>query len=124
VEEAPGGVHVGVVLPGFVVTEGFPQTELLARRLTRWTVATPAEAANAIFEVATTNELERYVPRGYALAAAARVLFPGLVRRLLSSKGAAIATPRSGADAPKGTNGPERSGAAPSSNQSRVAVPS
>jgi short-subunit dehydrogenase len=123
-EEATSGVHVGVVLPGFVVMEGFPQTELLARRLTRWTVATPAEAADAIFEVATTHESERYVPRGYALAAAARVLFPGLVRRLLCSKGAALATPKSGGDAPKGANGATRTGAAPSSDQSRVAVPS
>jgi short-subunit dehydrogenase len=123
-EEATSGVHVGVVLPGFVVTEGFPQTELLARRLTRWTVATPAEAAEAIFEVATTDESERYVPRAYALAAAARVLFPGLVRRLLSSKGAAIATPKSGNDARKAANGAERRGAAPSPDQSRVAVPS
>ena len=24
-EEAPNGVHVGLVLPGFITTEGFPQ---------------------------------------------------------------------------------------------------
>ena len=29
-EEAPHGVHVGMVLPGFIPTEGFPQTELRA----------------------------------------------------------------------------------------------
>ena len=27
-EEAPNGVHVGLVLPGFITTEGFPQAEL------------------------------------------------------------------------------------------------
>ena len=27
-EEAPNGVHVGLVLPGFITTEGFPQREL------------------------------------------------------------------------------------------------
>jgi short-subunit dehydrogenase len=69
-EEAASGVHVGIVLPGFVATEGFPQRELLARRLTRWTVATPGDAADAIFEVATKRKAERYVPRGYALVAA------------------------------------------------------
>ncbi len=30
-EEAEHGVHVGLVLPGFVATEGFPAAELLAR---------------------------------------------------------------------------------------------
>jgi uncharacterized protein len=101
-EENGSGVHVGVVLPGFVVTEGFPQRELLASRLTRWTVGTPDEVADAIFAVATKHQFERYVPRGYALAAATKVLFPGLIRRLLSSKGGDIATPKSGGDAPPG----------------------
>jgi short-subunit dehydrogenase len=100
-EEALNGVFIGVVLPGFVVTEGFPQRELLARRLTRWAVASPDDAAQAIFEVAAKRKAERYVPRGYAMVAAARVLFPGLVRRTLSSKGAALATPQSGGDAAK-----------------------
>ena len=40
-EERAHGVHVGLVLPGFVLTEGFPATELLASRLTRWLVAKP-----------------------------------------------------------------------------------
>ncbi|HWT24871.1 MAG TPA: SDR family NAD(P)-dependent oxidoreductase, partial [Solirubrobacteraceae bacterium] len=30
-EEAPHGVHVGLVLPGFIVTEGFTQAPLAAR---------------------------------------------------------------------------------------------
>jgi short-subunit dehydrogenase len=100
-EEAPMGVHVGLVLPGYVVTEGFPQRELLARRLTRWIVATPQQAAQAIFEVATQRRAECYVPRGYALFAAARALFPGIVRRLMSSKGAEIAAPQSARDVPE-----------------------
>ena len=40
-EEASNGVHVGLVLPGFVATEGFPQRELVGRMLTRWIVSTP-----------------------------------------------------------------------------------
>ena len=121
-EEAASGVHVGLVLPGFVVTEGFPQRELLARRMTRWTVATPAEAADAIFEVAAKRKFERYVPRGYALLAVARALFPGLVRHLLSSKGAALATPQSGGDASKGADGAVGIGATPLANPSRIKV--
>src|SRR3954452_7581000 len=34
-EEAPHGLHVGLVLPGYVATEGFPQRELVDNRLTR-----------------------------------------------------------------------------------------
>ena len=37
-EERPNGVHVGLVLPGFVATAGFPARELLASAATRWAV--------------------------------------------------------------------------------------
>jgi uncharacterized protein len=47
-EEAPNGIHVGLVLPGFVATEGFPQRELVERRATRWMVSTPERVADAI----------------------------------------------------------------------------
>ncbi len=40
-EERPHGVHVGMVLPGFIATEGFPATELRERALTRWMVSKP-----------------------------------------------------------------------------------
>jgi short-subunit dehydrogenase len=106
-EEEVNGVHVGLVVPGYVVTPGFPQRELLARRLTRWTVGTPDQVAQAIFEVAAQRKAERYVPRGYGLVAAARVLFPGFLRHLLSSKGA-IPTPGSANDDPHGSAAIER----------------
>ncbi len=47
-EEAPHGVHVGLVLPGFIATEGFPQSELRAKPLTRRMVSTPEKGAEAI----------------------------------------------------------------------------
>lgn len=80
-EEAPHGVHVGLVLPGFVATEGFPQRELVAGRLTRRIVSSPDRVAEAIFEVGPGGKAERYVPRPYWLAAAARTLLPRAVRR-------------------------------------------
>src|SRR3954470_10308206 len=40
-EEAAHGVHVGLVLPGFITTEGFPQSELTDNPLTRRLVSTP-----------------------------------------------------------------------------------
>src|SRR5919201_859573 len=37
-EEHPHGVHVGIVLPGFIATEGFPQEQLMDNWRTRWIV--------------------------------------------------------------------------------------
>ena len=71
-EEKPHGVHVGLVLPGFVVTEGFPQKELVDSPRTRWIVSTPDKVADAIWDAGPGGKAERYVPRAYGLAAAAR----------------------------------------------------
>jgi short-subunit dehydrogenase len=97
-EERPYGVHVGLVLPGFISTEGFPQAELTARPLTRWIVSTPEKAAEAIFEAGVERRPERYVPRGYALAATLRVMAPRLVRRALAGSAAQVITTTTGAD--------------------------
>jgi uncharacterized protein len=84
-EERPHGVHVGLVLPGFVATEGFPQAGLMGRRATRWIVSTPAKVAEAIHQAGPGGKAERYVPRVYWAAAALRVLAPGVVRRATGS---------------------------------------
>ncbi len=97
-EERSHGVHVGLVLPGFIATEGFPQSELTARPWTRWAVSTPEKAAEAIFQAGVGRQPERYVPRPYALAAALRILAPGLVRRVLGGSAAAVMTTTTGAD--------------------------
>ncbi len=91
-EERVNGVHVGLVLPGFIATEGFPATELRARALTRWIVSGPEKVAEAIVQVGPGGRAERYVPRPYALAAAARTLMPATLRRVLSGAGAASLT--------------------------------
>jgi short-subunit dehydrogenase len=91
-EERPNGVHVGLVLPGFVATEGFPQRELLARAATRWLVTTPERVAEAIMDAGPGGKPERYVPRYYWIAAALRVLAPGLIRRATRSGATTPAT--------------------------------
>ncbi|MDX6698680.1 MAG: uncharacterized protein QOE65_2077 [Solirubrobacteraceae bacterium] len=96
-EEARHGVHVGLVLPGFVATEGFPQRELVDRRATRWMVSKPERVADAIWETGPGGKAERYVPRPYWLAAAARAVAPALVRRALG--GGAAVTPSTRGDA-------------------------
>ena len=80
-EEREHGVHVGVVLPGFVSTEGFPQEGLKKNPLTRWIVSKPSKVADAIVDAGPGGRPERIVPRGYALFPALRVLAPWLVRR-------------------------------------------
>jgi short-subunit dehydrogenase len=92
-EERPRGVHVGLVLPGFVKTEGFPARELEASPLTRWIVSKPEVVAEAIVEAGPGGRPERYVPRGYWLAAAARILAPALVRRVTAGGALSTSTP-------------------------------
>jgi uncharacterized protein len=98
-EERPHGVHVGLVLPGFIATEGFPQRELTGRALTRWVVSTPERGAQAIRDAGVGRRPERYVPRPYALASVTRLLAPALYRRLIGGPAASTITP---ASAPRG----------------------
>jgi short-subunit dehydrogenase len=97
-EERPHGVHVGMVLPGFIETEGFPATELRERVLTRWVVSQPEKVAEAIVETGLRGKAERYVPRPYALAAVVRILAPRLVRRVLSGGAASSLTTATAAE--------------------------
>ena len=98
-EERQHGVHVGMVLPGFVRTEGFPATELREKAVTRWIVSRPETVADAIHEVGPGGKAERYVPRPYALVAHSRILAPRLVRRVLGGGAAGNLTTSTGAEA-------------------------
>ena len=98
-EERANGVHVGLVLPGFIATEGFPARELKAKLATRWIVSTPDRVAEAIVDAGPRRRAERYVPRPYVLAAVTRTLLPSLYRRVMSGGGAALMTTQTGADA-------------------------
>jgi short-subunit dehydrogenase len=85
-EERAPGVHVGLVLPGFVATEGFPQREMLGRAVTRWVVSTPEKVAEAIVDAGPGGRAERYVPRPYWLVGAVRALAPALLRRVTTHR--------------------------------------
>lgn len=98
-EEAPQGVHVGLVLPGFIKTEGFPADELTAKPATRWLVSDVRHAAEAVYETGILGRPERYVPRPYALVAVLKILAPGLVRKVLRGAAGKMVTTRTGADA-------------------------
>ena len=75
-EEREHGVHVGLVLPGFIATEGFPATELREKALTRWIVSKPETVAEAILDAGPGGRAERYVPRYYWIPAALRIMAP------------------------------------------------
>ena len=96
-EEEPHGVHVGLVLPGFVATEGFPQRELTDRAATRWLVSKPEKVAEAILDAGPGGKAERFVPRAYWMASAMRMITPRLMRRMLRG-GSTAMTPATGAD--------------------------
>ena len=105
-EEAKHGVHVGLVLPGFVATEGFPQRELTEKALTRRLVSTPDKVAEAILEAGPGGKAERYVPRPWRAIAIFRALTPGLVRRATGGGGAM--TPSTGGDDAASSGSPAR----------------
>jgi uncharacterized protein len=86
-EEASHRVHVGLVLPGFVATEGFPAEELKGHPIARFAVGKPEGVAEAIVAAGPGGKAERYSPRGYWLAAALRVLAAPLVRQATSRGG-------------------------------------
>ena len=95
-EERAHGVHVGLVLPGFISTEGFPAGRAASPiPLLRRIVSRPEVVAEAIVECGLHGKAERYAPRYYWLAAAARILAPGLVRRAIAGD---TLTPATGSD--------------------------
>jgi len=81
-EEAEHGVHVGLVSPGFIATEGFPQSDLMAKPLTRWMVSTPEKVAEAIVDAGPRRRAERAVPRAYGLLPPLRALAPRVWSRV------------------------------------------
>lgn len=84
IEELSQGVHVGMVNPGFIATEGFPASELRRHVLLRHIVSTPDRVAEAILDAGPGGKAERFVPRYYWVAGAARILAPALVRRAVA----------------------------------------
>ena len=83
-EERRHGVHVGLVEPGFIATEGFRHDDLKGRAATRWMVSTPDRVAEAIVDAGPRRRPERFVPRPYALVPPLRTAIPPLWRRVAS----------------------------------------
>jgi short-subunit dehydrogenase len=84
-EERAHGVHVGLVTPGFIATEGFPQADLTRKAATRWMVGRPEQAVDAILKAAG-GKAEISVPAWYGILPRLRYVAPGLVRFVLSGR--------------------------------------
>src|SRR3954447_2839809 len=81
-EEKENGVHVGLVTPGFISTEGFPQEQLTGKAMTRWMVGRPEQAVDAILKAAD-GKAEISVPGWYGILPRLRYGAPGIVRLAL-----------------------------------------
>jgi short-subunit dehydrogenase len=79
-EEREHGVHVGVVYPGFIATEGFPQEDLKKNPILRFVVSKPENVAAAILRAAN-GKPEVIVPRYYGLVPKLRHLVPSVYHR-------------------------------------------
>src|SRR3954468_853865 len=84
-EERAHGVHVGLVTPGFISTEGFPQEQLTGKPYTRWMVGEPEQAVEAILKAAN-GKAEVSVPRWYGLLPRLRYGTPAVVRFAMSGR--------------------------------------
>ena len=82
-EERNHRVHVGMVLPGLVPTEGFPAEGVRHHPIWRWFIGSDRGVAEAIVDCAVHKRAERYSPRYYEVAAVARAVAPALVRAVL-----------------------------------------
>ena len=77
------GITVHTVNPGFVETEGFPQTALVRRPLLGRAVAGPELVADRVARVLRSGRREIFVPAWYRPAALLQALAPSLLGRVM-----------------------------------------
>ncbi len=75
------GIRVHTVKPGFVETEGFPQSRL-PRPLRRLVIG-PEQIADHVVNSVERGRGETTVPRYYAIASVVQALFPNVLARVL-----------------------------------------
>jgi len=82
----PRGVQVHTVMPGFVETEGFPQTRLVQHPVLRHLVGEPELVARRVVSAVERGRAETFVPRWYRPAAVLQALVPSTLARVLAAR--------------------------------------
>lgn len=80
VDLRPRGVCVSLIEPGFVVTEGFPQTDMVADPFLKHLLGTTEQVSKAVLDAICNRKPERVVPRWYHLLQVPKLLTPPLYR--------------------------------------------
>ncbi len=90
------GITAHTVNPGFVETEGFPQTALVRRPLLGRAVAGPELVADRVVRVLRSGRREITVPAWYRPAALLQALAPSLLGRVMGRGARPKSSQRSG----------------------------
>ncbi|HET7481606.1 MAG TPA: SDR family oxidoreductase [Actinomycetota bacterium] len=77
-------IYVSSVEPGFIPTEGFPQTEMTGDPMMRRLLGTEAQVSEAIQDAVKHRKVQRVVPRFYYLAQVPEVTAPRLFRSVMT----------------------------------------
>ena len=76
------GVHVGLIEPGPLPTEGFPQKAMVGHPIYRFALTSEGVVAGAIVEMSKNDRMQRVIPRWYYLVQLLRVATPFAYRKL------------------------------------------
>jgi NAD(P)-dependent dehydrogenase (short-subunit alcohol dehydrogenase family) len=77
-------IYLSSVEPGFIPTEGFPQSEMTGDPLMRRILGTEAQVSEAIQDAVKHRKVQRVVPRYYYLARVPEVAAPRLFRTVMA----------------------------------------
>jgi short-subunit dehydrogenase len=86
IELAPRGISVHTINPGFVETEGFPQTRLLEHPVFGRTVAEPELVARRVLSAIERGTVESFVPRWYRPVVVVQAVMPGAFARVQAAR--------------------------------------
>ena len=86
IELAPRRISVHTINPGFVETEGFPQTRLTDRAVLGRAVAEPDLVARRVVTAIERGTVEAFVPRWYRPFAVVQAVMPGLLARTQAAR--------------------------------------